>query len=841
MRLYLKFILILLLFAAYSCSNNSQDSQRLVACTTSDDCNSDLKCIDGFCQKEDYGNKNECNSDLECPKGFYCNQNNKCENIKCNSREDCDENMICLNGSCMEGCDNNSDCKSTQKCNLISHQCENLGDCTQNPEICTQGYYCDELSGKCLLNINCQTNNDCAPGYKCDSGACIEKIRCNNNDICPDGEVCRTDGYCDVDTGCDSDQYCINKNPAKPACSTISGICYECVTNEHCNDLSKPNCNQITHQCQAEEGPNGECQADSDCGMNQRCNTSVTPHECIDMMATCHSDADCQNGMHCKAANERCVMCTQDSHCTAPKTCNPNTNLCEENGSSGGGGSGGGSGGGENGVCASALGILSCLMMGGECQGEDCIINEDDPCENVDCPENSTCNNGICECDYGYHESEGVCKENETCNNVTCPDNSHCVLENYEAHCYCNEGYTATDTDGDGKKDTCSPQNPCDGINCSGHGICTVNNGNPICNCDAGYHANGLYCVEDAPTCELDSLSTPLNNTSTTAKTINFGNYDNLTLSDSNCRYTEDWYKIQLNSDTIFKFVLTYRETSSNITVKLYKQSDTSNPIASNTATQYTREINYTVTQSGTYFIRVYIYYQSEQRPISYSMTLSETQSQNGNPADTCNEDSECFGDNSFCAKNYTSSGYCTANCTEAGTTCMDNGVCDGKYCFKKCTADGEDQSCERDDLVCQDYHDGAGPVCVAKCFQNSDCSTNYCVNGHCRLHYMNCNLNDPFNDGCQIGEFCTTDSNNRELCYPNGTGEIGAPCEWTGDCREGLACIGNESNGYYCTELCKWSSDCLDDSDLCYAFGLDSDGNRQYRFETNEVYGYCD
>ncbi len=821
MKLFLQIMVILASLILISCNETSQETHRVITCTTIDDCSDGQDCIDGFCKKPGEVNTEECISDGDCPNGYTCNDNSECVAKICESKADCDHGKICVNTRCVNGCESNSDCENNETCNTQTKQCEKGEDC-RIEDNCGQGFECDQLSGRCVAKLSCSTQADCAEGYKCEGSQCIAKIRCYANEECSNGEVCRVDGYCDIDTGCDSDQYCLNKNPGKPACNTSSGMCYECVTNEHCSNLEKPICNTMTHTCGTEEGPSGECQADSDCGMNKRCNTNVSPHECIDMMTSCHSDNDCQSGMHCNTSNGRCVMCLNDSQCTAPKKCNTNTYICEEEGSGGGGGD-------NNGLCADLAGALTCVLMGGSCEADGNCNVSSDPCDGVSCPANSTCNNGSCECNTGYHDNGSTCVENETCSGVSCPVNSHCELNNYEAGCYCDSGYTATDTDNDGKKDTCVADNPCSGVTCSGHGSCVNNNGSASCNCDAGYHANGLYCIQDAQTCDLDQFSNPLNNSSSTAKTIDFGTYNNLTLSNSNCTYVEDWYKIQLYPNTEFKFTLTYTDTNSNITVKLYKQPDTTTAVAGNTSpSANTREIAYTVTEENTYFIRVYIYYQSEQRAIPYSMTVSSRAVQSGNPAVACSSDNQCYGESAICAENYTSSGYCTAHCTTVGATCMDTGVCDGDNCFKRCTA-GNDTSCGRSDLVCKDYNDGAGPVCVAKCYSNSDCSSNYCTaNGHCELHYMNCNQNDPLDDGCAYGEFCTT-NDNRELCFPHGNGIIGSTCQWTGDCVEGTQCIGSaDSDTGTCTEVCKSDSDCSGD-DQCY----------QLSFTT--VYGYCD
>jgi len=804
MKLFLQILIIFISLIIISCSETSEDINRVITCTTIDDCPSTFDCIDGFCKPNGENDPTEeCIDDTECPGGFYCNGLGECEQKICESKADCEIGKVCIGSRCIDGCETNSDCENNETCDTLSHLCVKAEDC-RIEDNCEQGYDCDQLSGKCVAKLDCITSEDCATGYKCDNSQCITKVGCHSNEECANGEVCRADGYCDIDTGCDGDQYCINKNPEKPACSTNSGMCYECTSNEHCRNLDKPICNTMTHVCGTEEGPSEECQIDSDCGLNKKCNTATSPHECIDMMTTCSNDNDCQNGMHCNTSNGRCVMCLDNSQCTSPKVCNPNTNLCEEEGSSGGGEG--------NNICTD-LGFLMCLLANGVCSDGlegDCIISETDPCDGVSCPTNSTCNEGYCDCDTGYHlNADDECAENETCTGFSCPQNSHCELDNNEAGCYCNDGYNAVDTDNDGKKDTCLAEDLCEGVTCSNHGSCIESNGEATCNCDVGYHVNGLYCILDSQTCDLDQFSTPLNNTSSMAKSIDFGTYNDLTLSNSNCHYVEDWYKIQLYSSTEFKFTLTYADTDSNITVKLYKQGDTATPVASNTSTTNTRSISYNVAEESTYYIRVYIYYQAEQRAIPYSMTLSSRAIQSGNPGAECSSDNQCYGENATCA-NYTSNGYCSNTCASNGDTCMDTGVCMSNNCFKQCTI-GSDASCSRNDLVCSDFSGTVGGICIKKCYSNDDCESNICKTntGHC-AYFMDCNPDNPLDDGCSSSEFCIIDdATGDDLCYPTGTKTLGDPCEYLSDCIKGLGCIGNEEDGYACQEYCIDSYDC--------------------------------
>ncbi len=58
-----------------------------------------------------------------------------------------------------------------------------------------------------------------------------------------------------------------------------------------------------------------------------------------------------------------------------------------------------------------------------------------------DCPPNSTCVDGVCECDEGF---SGVnCEIQDLCSNVICPTNAECE----DGDCYCLAGYEGAECD----------------------------------------------------------------------------------------------------------------------------------------------------------------------------------------------------------------------------------------------------------------------------------------------------------------------------------------------------------------------------------------------------------
>ncbi len=393
-------ILTLLIFSIavfiVSCSDKTgENKDHVVPCVTIDECDNGLLCINGFCGKEVH--QSECINDDDCPRGFECNAQEECVMKTCETKEDCGIGSICSNQTCIPGCETNQDCKDGKICNTNTNVCEddNKVDCRLN-DTCEQGYECDQLSGDCKLNTTCNTDEDCGDGAKCDNHTCIPRTACvaeNNGAECAENEICRPDGFCGIDNGCTDDNYCMNLDPTKPICNTNSGICYECLTDEHCTDDKK--CDTTRYVCG--DAQNLTCVTDQDCGLNRKCQEDGT---CISAFgAECTSDADCTDLTRGKcltsADPHRCVQCLQDDQCETAQICNANTYLCEDQGSgtactddsecnalagescvNGQCYNPNASGNdGAEGVCDLDYGGTMCVLFGGSCNG-DLLTNE---------------------------------------------------------------------------------------------------------------------------------------------------------------------------------------------------------------------------------------------------------------------------------------------------------------------------------------------------------------------------------------------------------------------------------------------------------------------------------
>ncbi len=203
------------------------------SCGTAYDCELEHICVDGEC--EPYDPHSACLSDDECPADHVCNMG-ECEGClndafcidssngpkcsrggddepvpagycyvecgpdvgECESGYQCDEDR---GGLCIPACQSNADCGQlvcdldTNTCVNCTHDdecdeprtCSDTGLCIDPPTGCTPGecasmgdaYFCDEVSGNCLLG--CTQHTDCS--------GMDEPYDCNP---CPSGSSCDT-------------------------------------------------------------------------------------------------------------------------------------------------------------------------------------------------------------------------------------------------------------------------------------------------------------------------------------------------------------------------------------------------------------------------------------------------------------------------------------------------------------------------------------------------------------------------------------------------------------------------------------------------------------------------
>jgi len=143
--------------------------------------------------------------------------------------------------------------------------------------------------------------------------------------------------------------------------------------------------------------------------------------------------------------------------------------------------------------------------------GEYCSKDNSNPCDNSECPENSTCskvfNKTVCNCNDGYISDGEACVEDTatSCDDVECPLNSTCSVENDQAVCNCEDGFIW-------ESDSCRAET-CDDVTCPENSTCSINeDGKTECRCNDGFeNSNGNCVVKQEETCE--NVTVPANST----------------------------------------------------------------------------------------------------------------------------------------------------------------------------------------------------------------------------------------------------------------------------------------------------------------------------------------
>jgi len=149
--------------------------------------------------------------------------------------------------------------------------------------------------------------------YEREKQECVcypDGLRSCKNIVMPYGMTLEDAEFCG---GCKTDADC---PVARPHCSLIDGLCFECLNNTHCSDAT-PVCND-NHECE-EAGCQEECSAGQVCDVNA--------NDCVE----CLDDSHCQNPIkpYCNVDDKTCVQCLDDSHCTNPdETCELVGHIC---------------------------------------------------------------------------------------------------------------------------------------------------------------------------------------------------------------------------------------------------------------------------------------------------------------------------------------------------------------------------------------------------------------------------------------------------------------------------------------------------------------------------------
>jgi hypothetical protein len=224
-------------------------------CASSDRCESDADCPVGAQCAVDTG-QCQCATDEACEEGFRCNSQGTCQRAPgCLDNRDCEEDAFCdiRSGRCLPG----PGLALMAECGLATQ--------------CPAGSTC--LEGRCIEG--CDDTGDCQLGEVCVGGTCSNAPNlCEDDSFCDFGSLCGVDQTCEDDTrgpycrGCsprtaqnpapcgDARNFCLVNNRELAGATNICGV--DCSNGQAC-----PNgyfCSSVIVLTQQQCGTNAQCQ-----------------------------------------------------------------------------------------------------------------------------------------------------------------------------------------------------------------------------------------------------------------------------------------------------------------------------------------------------------------------------------------------------------------------------------------------------------------------------------------------------------------------------------------------------------------------------------------------------
>jgi MYXO-CTERM domain-containing protein len=488
-------------------------------------CNDHVDCTADTCSNE----QSACEytpSDASCPDPGPCQDLVGCDAVQgclyTNHPDDesCDiepgVNEVCRGGQCVGPCVFDTDCDDGIACTVDT--CGGDGFCGHAPlnSLCDNQVFCDGAE-LCVPGIGCQAqaNRDCDDNASCTIDSCDEV-----NDTCvhvAQHEQCGDSLWCNGDESCDPEDPEADERGCAPA-------------PDRCNDdiaCTQDTCDEDAQTCGAVP-LNSNCDDDVYCNGSEICqpgNENADANGCLAMPAPICDDGFACTSDTCDLDLDACVFtpqnsaCDDDAFCNGSESCDPESELADEEG---------------------------CVAGSEPC--DDSVLCTLDSCdENADlcghAPSNVLCNNvdfcdGMesCDPDSGEADVNGCipgsdpCIDNIACTSDSCNEQTDtCVYTPQNQVCddslYCN-GQEACDPQAQGADDNgcVAGETPCDdGVACTVDGCneetdqCTASpddslcsdaqfcNGAELCEPNNG-SADGNGCVSGSDPCD-DSIA----------------------------------------------------------------------------------------------------------------------------------------------------------------------------------------------------------------------------------------------------------------------------------------------------------------------------------------------
>ncbi|CAB4059875.1 unnamed protein product [Lepeophtheirus salmonis] len=294
------------------CSHDTEcdDNEACVAHQCVDPCSNDSMCgIEAICQTESH--RPFC----KCPPGFGGNPHNLCYKYECKTDNDCPLTKACETEKCVDPCSSNQNlCGEKAICETQFHRfiCKCPPGLQGNPDL-----YCKKV--ECRKNTDCSTTQFCdLNSYKCSSlctssNTCARNADCiavNHKEKCTCRPPLKGDGHvfcaeaviseepdCYVDIDCPNSYACISKE-----CQNPCEINNPCSRSQECRVVNSAPTRTVSCMCPRDMviGYNGECQT-------------------IEIKSECEEDNDCSTADVCRGGT--CINSCKASYCGANAKC----------------------------------------------------------------------------------------------------------------------------------------------------------------------------------------------------------------------------------------------------------------------------------------------------------------------------------------------------------------------------------------------------------------------------------------------------------------------------------------------------------------------------------------
>lgn len=266
-----------------------------------------------------------CLTSADCPGGGLCKADRTCEApaASCKKDDDCAADV------------GRPHCRLAGTATNSCVECRNAGECGAGvtcPDdcgaqgLCTAANTCVSIACKDDADCTLPARPHCKGGGTSATGVCVE---CTGSAQCGAGRKCVADACVPICTAATAATDCAAPTP-KCKESPNGNACVQCLANADCAGAT-PVCS-ASNTCIAPP-PTG-CTGDAQCPAGaKRCDTSVTPHVCVQCLAS----GDCALGDVCDLSTKTCKpppVGGEGQACRADFSCNSGLICVDEGGQS---------------------------------------------------------------------------------------------------------------------------------------------------------------------------------------------------------------------------------------------------------------------------------------------------------------------------------------------------------------------------------------------------------------------------------------------------------------------------------------------------------------------------